>query len=116
MPKPAGNAPADHFRPLSVVLAATPAVASFVPNASLQPTAVQSTLDEQVSDPIESPEMIGLSLNVLPPSLVERNVASVVPRAKNSLGAARPAQNPGEGHDRVLRWPTPGGNGDTTNV
>ena len=97
MPKPAGSVPADHFWPPSVVLAATPAVASFGPNASSQPTAVQSMLDEQVSDPIESPERIGLSLNVLPPSLVERNVALVVPMAKNSLDAAKPAQNPEAG-------------------
>src|SRR5271168_2262188 len=111
MPKPAGSVPAIHFWPPSVVFATTPAVTSVRPNASFQPTAVQSMLDEQLSDPIESPARIGLSLNVLPPSLVERRVALVVPMAKNSLDAARPAQNLGEGHDRVSRWPTPAGNG-----
>ena len=59
--------------------------------------------------------MIGRSVNDLPPSLVARNVASEGVTSKNSLSAARPAQNPVEGQDKVSRWPTPAGNGSIAN-
>ena len=115
MPNPAGSVPASHVRPPSVVNAATPAVKPFGPSASFQPTAVQSRPDEQCSDCIESPARIGASVKLLPPSLVERNVAFVAPIWRNSLEAARPAQNSAEGHDSVSRWPTPVGSGATAN-
>jgi hypothetical protein len=62
-----------------VVLATTPAVQSLTPIASLVPTAVQSSFDEHESDSIESPGMMGVSVNVKPPSAVDRNVASLLP-------------------------------------
>jgi hypothetical protein len=91
IPKPAGNVPATHVSPPSVVLAATPAVGSFRPRASFVPTVVQSRLEEQLSDSIESPVRIGESLNDEPPLLVDRNVASIGV-APGIPCEARPAQ------------------------
>jgi len=79
IPNPAGSAPGVQDLPPSVVLATTPAVQSLTPIASLVPTTVQSRFDEHESDSIESPGMIGVSVNVEPPSAVERNVASLWP-------------------------------------
>jgi hypothetical protein len=79
IPNPTGSAPGVQDLPPSVVLATTPAVQSLTPIASLVPTTVQSRFDEHESDSMESPGMIGVSVNVEPPSAVERNVASLWP-------------------------------------
>jgi hypothetical protein len=52
---------------------------------------VQSRIEEQLSDNIEAPVMIGESVNDEPPLLVDRNVASPDVAPGNPC-AARPAQ------------------------
>src|SRR3984885_13084462 len=113
-PRPSGIVPVDQFAPPSVVRADTPAAKlSGPPRWSLDPIAVQSWSELQLSDCIESPRTRGSSVNVLPPSVVKRNVASVVPSDKWLLFAARPAQKSFEGHDNVSRWPTTLGSGSS---
>ncbi len=77
IPKPAGSDLGVQLRPPSEVVATTPEVKLSTPIESLVPTAVQSRVDGHESDSIESPGMIGVSVNVFPPSAVERNVASL---------------------------------------
>ncbi len=85
--------PGDQAVPPSVVRADAPAAKLPGPPMSfLNPMAVQSWSELQLSDCIESPLTRGSSVNVVPPSVVKRNVASVVCSDESLLFAASPAQ------------------------
>src|ERR1039458_3745616 len=101
MPKPAGNAPLDQSVPPSVVLATTPAVQSFTPRRSLVPIATQSVAVAQASDSIDSAGGNEESRKLIPPSLVDRNVASIGVPLGSADVATSPAQNEDDGQTRV---------------